>query len=214
MQGVPIVATAPRRAAARVSIAAKSAAPECRARGTASSRPGGPGRRPARAGLGNTGRALGSATARDSAGTFSKSKVATSIFEANSPSAGFIAVVADHHRRELACAGVGDVVHHQEAQAQRRAGKREHAGQLPASEDTDRGTRAPSFARVVVGEHVVGLAGAEACSSACADRRMLVRQHRGGEQGRVGGACVADGEGRHRECRPASARSTAANPCR
>src|SRR5690606_20647873 len=50
-----------------------------------------------------------------------------------------VAVVAQHHRCELRGAGIGGAVHHQEAQAQRRAGKRDHAGQLPATEDADGG---------------------------------------------------------------------------
>src|SRR5690606_71012 len=50
-----------------------------------------------------------------------------------------VAIVADHHRRELAGTGLCGGVHHQEAQPQRRAGKREHVGQLPAAEDADGG---------------------------------------------------------------------------
>ena len=117
----------------------------------------------------------------------------------------FVAIIADHHRRELSGAGIGRGVHDQEAQAQRCAGKREHAGQLPAAEDADGGHGAMSF-------------GAQRAAIRCADRRWQRRrrsgasrnaasaaamsgssrgQHRGGEQRRVGRAGLADRERRH-----------------
>ena len=49
-----------------------------------------------------------------------------------------VAVVADQQRRELARTGVRRGVHHQETQAQGRAGERHHACQLPSAQNADR----------------------------------------------------------------------------
>ena len=89
-------------------------------------------------GFGNTGTRSLSHCA-DSAGTFSKSKVATSTLRGEFGQRRLVAVVADQQRRELPGAGIWLGVHHQEAQAERRAGQREHARQLPAAEDPDGG---------------------------------------------------------------------------
>ena len=50
-----------------------------------------------------------------------------------------VAIITHDHRHELAGAGIDGGIEHEEAQAQRRTGKREHAGELPAAEDADGG---------------------------------------------------------------------------
>src|SRR5690606_15375472 len=50
-----------------------------------------------------------------------------------------VAVVAHHHRHELRRAGIDGRIHDQEAETERRAREREHARELAAAEDADRG---------------------------------------------------------------------------
>jgi hypothetical protein len=105
-----------------------------------------------------------------------------------------VAVVANHHRRELAGTGIGHGIHHQEAQPQRRAGKRQHAGQLPAAQDSYRGHERGS--------------GTASTSSVClrtergqgsADALVFGGEQGSGKQRRIRGAGRADRKGRHRD---------------
>ncbi len=103
----------------------------------------------------------------------------------------FIAVIADQHRRELAGAGIGDIIQQQEAQAQRRARQCHHAGQLPATQNADcgHGRRGSALASMV---SVCCLRNA---AKRCCDVRELMRQHGRREQAGIGRAGHADGEG-------------------
>ena len=59
----------------------------------------------------------------------------------------FVPIIADDQRRELSGAGIGDGVQHAEAQTQRCAGERKHAGQLAAAENADSGHVRPASTR-------------------------------------------------------------------
>ncbi len=68
---------------------------------------------------------------------FSQSKVSTSLRDANSASSAASSSVADQDGRDLRARRVGAAVEKQAAHAQRIAGEREHAPQLPRTDDAD-----------------------------------------------------------------------------
>src|SRR5690606_37454438 len=91
-----------------------------------------------------------------------------------------VAVIADHQRRDLSRAGLRGRIKHLEPQPQRGSGKRQHAGQLPAPEDPDRGHRRGSSPAATVSvccarkrSSAAPMPSSEAASMAAANRAAL-----------------------------------------